>query len=474
MKFFLIVYTVLFFFLSQSLAFGGDARHAIVSIYGTLDNKSVSQGTGFFASEDGLIFTAYHVIKGTKKIRIFNDDNVFDDDVSVIGIYPKADLAVLRAPSLEVKSYLEPIKGFKEFSRKEQVSVIGHPHGILFQEIQGNLTSTTAIESKTLWHRNRQIFRNNIKVYPIDITSDQGISGAPVFDKNENVIGVLSGSYGAGRTISWAIPPEYISKHDNYLSKPKEPATISWPDVELMNDTWTSLAGSFVEDTYGLETLYSYSAAIESLEIVHREIVQQSRISFATADAYMEYLTEGYSTSEPLSENDLQAFLKASDELTNDLKPFQRVVMEYTKAASKLESARTAIGSILEKRVSTVTDQKRLVEVRKILSNVISTDERSDTIFRQVVSELSLGLREVANGINHKKHLNLIDRRNTKEVDKEVKEILKIIHNGVFTIRGSLHTAHNDRFIKDSKKFVEKLQQIKRVSNLILYDKYIE
>jgi Trypsin-like peptidase domain len=212
---------------------------SIVRISADLADGGVSYGSGCFWGEDGTILTAYHVVQGATKIRVYVDGIAYDG-VQVSAYAPQYDLILLRIPSLPVKKWGPGLIPGGElgppFDLTREVKVMGHPVGWRpTYSLNGRLTHVDFVSSTSIFNaQNWDIFSENIDLVGLDVTVYGGLSGAPVLVQDQ-VIGVLSGSLNEGGSITWAIPVKYVQAPMTSVNK--TPGAINWPPLTLMNTT---------------------------------------------------------------------------------------------------------------------------------------------------------------------------------------------------------------------------------------------
>ena len=137
----------------------------------------LSQGSGFFVSEDGYVVTNNHVVAGGSEYTIIlnNGDEI---GAKLIGTDPKTDLAVLKVDVDQKFTYVS-------FSNKksrvgEWVVAVGNPFGL-------GGTVTAGIVSANGRDIGSGPYDNFIQ---IDAAVNKGNSGGPAFNLNGEVIGV--------------------------------------------------------------------------------------------------------------------------------------------------------------------------------------------------------------------------------------------------------------------------------------------
>jgi hypothetical protein len=243
-----------------------DATESVVTIYCTSQTGS-SQGTGFILGSNNYVVTAYHVIERAKTVSV--RDFKFEElaGVRVAYIDPEHDLAVLKVTGATSLHGLDASSSPP--TDTIPVHVVGSPRGLPSQVLFGHLTSKGAVSSMKISAADgRPIFAKDINIFPTDVTVYGGMSGAPVLDAGDGVIGILSGSYDEGRGIGWAIPINYVidlmketSRNWGFSAVP------TWPTLSLMAPAWVSLKRSYTR-----EFTPEHVAQLEVLETAVREM----------------------------------------------------------------------------------------------------------------------------------------------------------------------------------------------------------
>ena len=161
---------------------------------------AMSQGSGFFISEDGYMVTNNHVVDGGSKYTVVMDDGT-EYNAKLIGADERSDLAVLKVEADRKFTYVdfsstEPRIG-------EWVVAVGNPFGL-------GGTVTAGIVSA----RGREIGANRYEDFiQIDAAVNKGNSGGPAFNLNGEVIGVNTAIYspsGGNVGIAFAIPASTV------------------------------------------------------------------------------------------------------------------------------------------------------------------------------------------------------------------------------------------------------------------------
>lgn len=161
--------------------------------------RGMSQGSGFFVSEDGYIVTNNHVVENGSKFTIIMHDGV-EHEARLIGADKRSDLAVLKIDDAADK-FTYVAFGEKDPRIGDWVVAVGNPFGL-------GGTVTSGIVSA----RGREIGANRYDDFiQIDAAVNKGNSGGPAFNLNGEVIGVNTAIFspsGGNVGIAFAIPAD--------------------------------------------------------------------------------------------------------------------------------------------------------------------------------------------------------------------------------------------------------------------------
>ncbi|MFP5042780.1 S1C family serine protease [Parasediminibacterium sp. JCM 36343] len=180
----------------------------------------ISGGSGFLIDTKGFIVTNAHVLKGNSAIVVSNDGDEFNADI--VFIDGKQDLAILKIKDEDFKAIkaLPYSIGKTNIDLGEEIFTLGFPKNDITYT-QGYLSSNTGLNGDTA-------------TYQIQMNSNPGNSGGPVFNKNGEVIGVLSSRQTQADGVTFAIKSknlysliEELKKEDTTFQKIKLPVTSS-------------------------------------------------------------------------------------------------------------------------------------------------------------------------------------------------------------------------------------------------------
>jgi len=148
-------------------------RESVVEI---LNGNMDTIGSGIFCGPEGLVLTAAHVAAGQKEIRIRDarmqtwlTQEICPGDFT-------QDLALLKTNARN-QPYIEPADDTPE--KEEEVKVAGHPMGVInLVESIGSVKTPGSFEEAMI----------------LSIPALPGNSGSPVFNKDNRLIGILTGT----------------------------------------------------------------------------------------------------------------------------------------------------------------------------------------------------------------------------------------------------------------------------------------
>lgn len=168
---------------------------AIVQI--VADSSSGSTlGSGFVIREDGVIATNFHVVAGAKKIVILFRDNTLTSDVSVVGFSEAKDICLLKIKATDLPTLLlSDTANLKQGDKLASVTIS--------QKGDYNFLTGMFLDKRDVYER--ILLRHTIGGGP-------GVSGAPVFNMEGQVVGMHS--YGYEDMMNWrfAIPIDEVKK----------------------------------------------------------------------------------------------------------------------------------------------------------------------------------------------------------------------------------------------------------------------
>ena len=187
--------------------------------------RFISGGSGFLIDTKGLIITNAHVLRGSGAIVVNSKGQEFN--ASIVHIDQLKDLAILKINDEEYK----PLKNIPYTIQKnnadlgEEIFTLGYPRNEIVYGM-GYLSAKTGYNGDSL-------------SYQIQISANPGNSGAPVFNKNGEVIGILSTRQAQADGVAFAVKSkniysiiEDLKNNDTSFGKIRLPSKSTLKGVE--------------------------------------------------------------------------------------------------------------------------------------------------------------------------------------------------------------------------------------------------
>ncbi|RCL00196.1 MAG: serine protease Do [Candidatus Tokpelaia sp. JSC189] len=174
-----------------------EQRHEYHQRRGKARMHPVSQGSGFFISEDGYIVTNNHVVSDGTSYAVVLDDGT-ELEARLIGKDPRTDLAVLKTDAKRRFIYVD-FADDNQTHVGDWVVAVGNPFGL-------GGTVTSGIVSARGRDIGAGVYDDFIQ---IDAAVNRGNSGGPTFNLNGQVVGINTAIFspsGGSVGIAFAIP----------------------------------------------------------------------------------------------------------------------------------------------------------------------------------------------------------------------------------------------------------------------------
>ena len=200
--------TLIFLLLLTITSFAEEKTHtqiadlygdAIVSINIIKKDGSTYSGTGFIINSDGLIATAGHVIDDALAINCTFKNGVISKKATLLAKSTDkiTDLAILKIPNTNLPYVI--LGDSNQVRAGQEITVIGNPRRLQNTITNGLISQLRQVSPTIVW---LQISA------PISPSS----SGSPVFNKQGQVIGVVTSSLKGEeiQNINFAVPSNYL------------------------------------------------------------------------------------------------------------------------------------------------------------------------------------------------------------------------------------------------------------------------
>lgn len=171
---------------------------AIVLIEVKMKGKSVSkQGSGVLVNDGKIIITNFHVVAGSKEVKITFNDNT----ETFVDRYLRADevrdLVSIKLPKRHKVSNSVTIKTSDDVKIGEKVVAIGNPLGLTTTVSEGIISSKRNLGYETV-------------VLQTTAPISHGSSGGGLFNSNGDLIGITTFSFKNSQNLNFAVPGEYL------------------------------------------------------------------------------------------------------------------------------------------------------------------------------------------------------------------------------------------------------------------------
>ena len=141
-------------------------------------------GSGVLISSDGKILTAAHVVDGEERlvVEFANDEWV---PAKVVSSSPIADVALLQCDRVPKGAIPAKLGDSDKSDTGDDIFIVGAPYGLSYTLTVGRISARRPDQSRTG-------LMSTVEFLQTDATVNPGNSGSPVFNKAEEVIGIVS------------------------------------------------------------------------------------------------------------------------------------------------------------------------------------------------------------------------------------------------------------------------------------------
>jgi len=191
---------------------------SVLTVRADLTDGSVSQGSGFLALGENLAVTAWHVVKGARRVTVRFADKEEFEATGIVDKDESRDLALLRVrvagrPILMIAP-TPPAVG-------SRVYAIGSPRGLEFSISDGLVSQIRQGDSGT-------------KFVQFSAPASPGSSGGPLVNIDGQIVGVVDAQFTDGQNLNLAVSSTYVQGFDRTLP------TQSWPVKETQTPIATT------------------------------------------------------------------------------------------------------------------------------------------------------------------------------------------------------------------------------------------
>jgi S1-C subfamily serine protease len=169
---------------------------SVVLIKAGSDGSVTAQGTGIVIREDGIVLTAYHVVKDAKQIQVTMKDGETYDRIEVLGVDERRDVAAIR---IQVKGMQAvTIRSVSDEQIGERVFAVSNPLGMNWTFSDGLLSGVRLADDVPGAGKGYKLLQFTAPVSP-------GSSGGVLVDGEGRGIGLIVGGLN-GQNLNFAVP----------------------------------------------------------------------------------------------------------------------------------------------------------------------------------------------------------------------------------------------------------------------------
>jgi len=155
--------------------------------------------TAVIVRPNGVLLTAYHVLKNAQEVQVRLHDGDVYDRVEMIGFDERRDIAAIRVTATSLKTL--PLGNSETLKQGDALYTVSSSGGLRWSANQGLYSSTRPADEIPAAGSGFRLLQTTIPVIP-------GASGGPVVDAGGNLVGIFVRSY-AGATF--AVPIESVA-----------------------------------------------------------------------------------------------------------------------------------------------------------------------------------------------------------------------------------------------------------------------
>jgi S1-C subfamily serine protease len=164
-----------------------------------------TSGTGFALTSNGIIITNFHVIDGATTITIngVGGDFSYKYSAKLLAVDIKNDLALLKIDDAKFET-----SGNIPYSFKTTTTDVGSNIFDLGYPLRASMGDEIKLTNGIISAKSG--FQGDITSYQISAPIQPGNSGAPLFDKNGYVIGIVNAKIADAENVGYAIKTSYL------------------------------------------------------------------------------------------------------------------------------------------------------------------------------------------------------------------------------------------------------------------------
>ncbi len=177
------------------------APSVVLILVGQGGEQATGVASGVILRADGIVFTAFHVVKDAQQAQIRLQNGEIYDQIELIGVDERRDVAALRIaagglPALAVAPLADAKNG-------ETVYAISNPRGLGWSVSSGVLSGVRQADEVPGAGSGYRLLQFTAPIAP-------GSSGGVVVDAEGRALGMVVGTESGGQNMNFAVPIESV------------------------------------------------------------------------------------------------------------------------------------------------------------------------------------------------------------------------------------------------------------------------
>ena len=174
----------------------------VLILAGEGTGQTTSVGSGLVIRADGVILTAYHVVKGMKEVQVRLKNGEVYDQVQMIGFDERRDIAALRIPAVGLP--ILEMASSSSVPAGAPVFVVANGAGLPWTASSGILSAVRMAEEVPGAGSGYRLLQVTAPLSP-------GSSGGVLVDMQAQTLGIITGFLSVGQNVNFAVPLDSIA-----------------------------------------------------------------------------------------------------------------------------------------------------------------------------------------------------------------------------------------------------------------------
>ncbi|HET7207049.1 MAG TPA: S1C family serine protease [Terriglobales bacterium] len=172
----------------------------VLILIGQGGEVATGQGSGVIVQADGLILTAYHLVKNAVQVQVQLKSGEVFDRVELLGVDERRDIAALRVTAHGLPALL--VASAEGAKPGEAVYVVSNPAGLAWTASSGIFSALRLADEVEGAGKGFRLMQFTAPVSP-------GSSGGALVDSKGNLLGLVVGAR-QGQNLNFAVPAESV------------------------------------------------------------------------------------------------------------------------------------------------------------------------------------------------------------------------------------------------------------------------